>query len=1322
MDIFLIATLRRDKDILGYRLLDINDNDGNGKFMDVPASQVYQVLKSKKLKINGLKLRTTDNQLMGNNGSVSRYPRITENGLDGKSSLIILEQIVNGDETIAYKVSDYKGKIATTKLTDVVKYAKENGIANGKVVSSDGKEFISSIAGSYKKVQFKGLVKDKTKKDATVDNKDITTKLERVEPIVKREPEDKNVSVEDKIWITVQEFREYMVENDYKYTLLDEAGRLTLSNIDHRLEELKIPVGVNYVDRLTDRGREYSIKKLYIPKTVEDAGYDFIRNMDNLEEIVFQDGIENINLGYPISGSNIKKINIPSSVKSIANLPLTGDVIDLSHTSVENINNSFVPDTKTTVTDIILPDTIKVIKDSFNKIEFKGVVKLGSELTEISNSFTYGSIDGFDLSLCGKLEVIGYDSFKNNDKIQKIDLSNTIVTTIDTRAFSGLKELQEIVFPDTIININHNVCEDCINLDNVVLPYGLEKIGMYAFGNFKQEQIEIPDTVNNIMDNAFSNKTNLKFTGDRQTIRSGTISNTNCNKIILPDSTKVLNSEAFRGSVARSFEIGDRLEEIKGGAFIDTHYLEELDLRHCSNLIRIGDKAFAGSSITKLVLNEGLTRLGSSAFQDCTNLHSVLLPSTIKEFDRAALSGSGSRVLIGTTFYVYDGTVAHNYCKRNRLRFVLIKSLDDFDSYFKQEERVLDERKLAKFRMMLSLSEDTNATKLLEDEYINYVDILLKLSDALKSEQVSHYNIPLDTSKYIDVDVNQVPHLGNTTDVIIEKYSRDYGTDAVFNNLSNLITTTHELMPSALTTKAIDFYDENEVKFELHPIYADDSKCIYYIGLKGDSLRVSNDTSRIYKIIVIVIDGRIKFVSMDTGIKEYRGLRNNLLKSKGFELISNKNEVMTEGIIDYLQVDSIVQKYGTDSIVNNAPVPKGLGKKLFEKILKQWIMLDNKVIKKNMYGRYTGLAEQRFICTVTGKIIETEVRYNWDDPDIVSDTSIRVIQIMDIKNGIHELDGDSIEAVTNCLVELQDTKDLLYKINSGNEYINKLKQQEGAYDEPKSYEFELGNVLNQLKIKTINDVNEAAFNAIVNTGFYVKTTRSIKDIIGEGMGDTIECEDGIHLIVQFRAKRVRKNINILGGNNLIYGVALLDKNNYSKADRAECYVAGKRFSTVLSELLDIGNKEKVTTEDWRVSNSEINIDNYTKIADGCYNYTNEGRVKTYLAIGKVHGNVALIGTLDSNDGVESTMVLLNFKDLESGSYFINKSSETGDYETAHERLADSVPLYLKNGKVRKLYEVDTIRRYIELGYPNGYHVGGKLQSLYDICMKQRSEQ
>ena len=58
-----------------------------------------------------------------------------------------------------------------------------------------------------------------------------------------------------------------------------------------------------------------------------------------------------------------------------------------------------------------------------------------------------GSIDGFDLSLCGKLEVIGYDSFKNNDKIQKIDLSNTIVTTIDARAFSGLKELQEIVFP-----------------------------------------------------------------------------------------------------------------------------------------------------------------------------------------------------------------------------------------------------------------------------------------------------------------------------------------------------------------------------------------------------------------------------------------------------------------------------------------------------------------------------------------------------------------------------------------------------------------------------------------------------------------------------------------------------------------------------------------------------------------------------------------------------------------------------------------------------------------------------------------------------------
>lgn len=143
MRLLMIASISHNKNIIGYRLFDADSKDK--KYMDIPVNNVKEVLESGKATIENLSIQ--EGNLVGANGSIERYPRLNKDGilLNEVSPLIIINQI--GE--VGYTVVDYKGAVKKARLADVVKYAKEYGISNGKVVMRDNIEFISSISGTY---------------------------------------------------------------------------------------------------------------------------------------------------------------------------------------------------------------------------------------------------------------------------------------------------------------------------------------------------------------------------------------------------------------------------------------------------------------------------------------------------------------------------------------------------------------------------------------------------------------------------------------------------------------------------------------------------------------------------------------------------------------------------------------------------------------------------------------------------------------------------------------------------------------------------------------------------------------------------------------------------------------------------------------------------------------------------------------------------------------------------------------------------------------------------------------------------------------------
>jgi hypothetical protein len=148
MKIFIIAQIYQGRELIGYRLLDVDDNN---KVRDLPLAAIVKTLSNKSTAniINNASL--VNGVVTGTNGQLSRYASVNVKGaLIGASPLVVINQI----EDLGYTVSDYKGSVLKMSNDKVVAYAKNNGIANGKIVIKDSIEYISSINGAYEKVAY----------------------------------------------------------------------------------------------------------------------------------------------------------------------------------------------------------------------------------------------------------------------------------------------------------------------------------------------------------------------------------------------------------------------------------------------------------------------------------------------------------------------------------------------------------------------------------------------------------------------------------------------------------------------------------------------------------------------------------------------------------------------------------------------------------------------------------------------------------------------------------------------------------------------------------------------------------------------------------------------------------------------------------------------------------------------------------------------------------------------------------------------------------------------------------------------------------------
>lgn len=345
--------------------------------------------------------------------------------------------------------------------------------------------------------------------------------------------------------------------------------------------------------------------------TLEDGTYRIYREAfkdTGVKSVTFPDGLTTID-DNAFENTQLTAVNLPSSVTSIGKYAFANNssltAIDISKCGITELSEGIFYNC-TGFYEITIPDSV-------TKIQYRAFAK------------------------CAQLGK------SNNGSITPVVLS-TNITYIGSEAFGWCDSLKEITVPfigsgeDGSTNFSHIFGGTLGSLNKVNVLSG-ERIANNAFEGFSGLQVVNMPTATEIGEAAFKNCSSLNtviYSEDIKKIGKNAFENTNLNEVRLPcfgsgaeGETAVLGYifGGTNGSVPRSLNkvtFTEGITTIPASAFDGCNGINEIVLSQSVTIIK--ERAFAGTSLTEMVLDERFTEIGFGAFSGCDSMTSITLP------------------------------------------------------------------------------------------------------------------------------------------------------------------------------------------------------------------------------------------------------------------------------------------------------------------------------------------------------------------------------------------------------------------------------------------------------------------------------------------------------------------------------------------------------------------------------------------------------------------------------------------------------------------------------------------------------------------------
>ena len=253
------------------------------------------------------------------------------------------------------------------------------------------------------------------------------------------------------------------------------------------------------------------------------------------------------------------------------------------------------------------------------------------------------------------------------------------VTRISNQAFQDNKTISKIVIPDSVTRIGNKAFYECSNLTSITIPDSVTSIGDMAFcGCSTLTSITLPDSLTSISDSAFNGCSSLTSITIPDSVTSiddmafrfcGKLTN-----ITIPDSVTSIGDDIFEFCDSLNYnEYGNAY--YLGNAnnpyliLINTKYTTIYDCNINSNTKFIYSYAFLNcSKLTRIIIPDGVTSIGSSAFRNCSSLANITIPDSVTRI--------GGRAFENISYYGKTFDNAYYLGTANNPYLILIKAKD----------------------------------------------------------------------------------------------------------------------------------------------------------------------------------------------------------------------------------------------------------------------------------------------------------------------------------------------------------------------------------------------------------------------------------------------------------------------------------------------------------------------------------------------------------------------------------------------------------------------------------------------------------------------
>ena len=275
-------------------------------------------------------------------------------------------------------------------------------------------------------------------------------------------------------------------------------------------------------------------------------------------------------------------------------------------------------------------------------------VEISNGITSIGCGAFCGCSNMISITIPDSVTKIGPFAFTSCSSLASISIPNS-VNYIGYDAFWNCTSLNSISLPDGITIIEDDLFANCSSLTSITIPDTVTSIGAAAFsGCTNLTGIAIPDGVTCILDDAFWDCENLI-------------------SISIPTSVTCIGCDyrVFRGCISlKDIYYGGTRNQWENITFFDryndfkdvaihfslpsddqendiTWTLDDDGTLIISGTGRMQDylddsSPFDESSIKRVIINDGVTSIGSLAFRACSKLISVTIPQSVKAIGNGA--------------------------------------------------------------------------------------------------------------------------------------------------------------------------------------------------------------------------------------------------------------------------------------------------------------------------------------------------------------------------------------------------------------------------------------------------------------------------------------------------------------------------------------------------------------------------------------------------------------------------------------------------------------------------------------------------------------